>query len=111
MILDCENVGGIPPTPPSPGVGLRRKGPKSLPKLPMSAFTPPNTGTSEHFPLAPSPSAIHPTRVIDAHVSLKGSVLSSWKKEGDPVLGNKLTGIVVSLQDKTSEEIEEFMES
>lgn len=37
----------LPPQPTSPGVGIRRKGPKSHPSLPLSAFTPPNSGTSE----------------------------------------------------------------
>jgi hypothetical protein len=33
-----------PNLPISPGVGARRKGPKSLPTLPLSAFSAPNTG-------------------------------------------------------------------
>src|SRR5215469_13109041 len=43
------------------GVGARRKGPKSLPKLLMSVFSgPPSTGTQETFGLPPSPSHNHP---------------------------------------------------
>ncbi|KIK67308.1 hypothetical protein GYMLUDRAFT_37396 [Collybiopsis luxurians FD-317 M1] len=83
--------------PPSPG--FRRKGPKSLPKLPLSAFTPPNSGTSEKFPLPPSPSTVHPERVIDANVvaSSGDALLSLWKKEAGPNLGSRIGGVVVSL--------------
>ena len=41
---------------------------KPIPKLPLSVFTPPNSGTSDRFPLPPSPSAVHPAEVIDAQV-------------------------------------------
>ncbi len=56
-------------TPPiSPGVGARRRGPKSLPTLPLSAFSPPDTGISDSFPLPQSPTTVHPERVVDANV-------------------------------------------
>jgi len=89
----------IPPTPPSPGVGTRRRGPKSLPRLPMSAFTPPNSGSSEKFPLPPSPSTVHPEKVIDANVIvLDGDLnLSEWKQEAGQVLGGRIGGVVLSL--------------
>ncbi|TFY60398.1 hypothetical protein EVG20_g7437 [Dentipellis fragilis] len=71
-------VEDYPIAPPlSPGVGARRKGPKTLPRLPLSAFSPPNSGVSESFPLPPSPSTVHPDRVVDASVS----VLTEWKKQ------------------------------
>ena len=82
--------------PPSPGVGARRKGPKTLPKLPLSVFTPPSTGTSDRFPLPPSPSAVHPTKVTDAHVL---SNLTSWKAETDTAFGSKSDGVVLSVDD------------
>lgn len=89
----------IPPTPPSPGVGLRRKGPKTLPRLPLSAFSPPNSGTSERFPLPPSPSTVHPESVVDAHVVLSDEdlTLTQWKKEAGQVLGGRIGGVVLSL--------------
>lgn len=82
---------------PSPGVGARRKGPKSLPKLPLSVFTPPNTGASDKFPLAPSPSAVHPSRVVDAQVQFNNASLTTWAAEVNNVFGSKIDGIVVSL--------------
>ncbi|KAJ6587025.1 hypothetical protein DFH09DRAFT_242963 [Mycena vulgaris] len=89
----------IPPTPPSPGVGMRRKGTKALPRLPLSAFSPPNSGTSERFPLPPSPSTIHPEFVVDAHVVVDDAdpSLASWKKEAGKALGGRIGGVVLSL--------------
>lgn len=96
----------IPPTPPSPGVGVRRKGPKTLPRLPLSAFSPPNSGTSERFPLAPSPSAVHPDTVIDSHVALAegDASLSQWATEAGQLLGGRIGGVVVFLHEKTAVE-------
>ncbi|CAK5281582.1 unnamed protein product [Mycena citricolor] len=93
----------IPPTPPSPGVGVRRKGPKILPRLPLSAFSPPNSGTSERFPLPPSPSAIHPELIIDAHILLAGGDLSSWRKEAGSELSGRIGGVVVGLPETDPE--------
>ena len=95
------------PTPPSPPhVGLRRKGLKTLPRLPLSAFSPPNSGASERFPLPPSPSTIHPDNVVDAHIVATADDLSQWKQEAGEVLGGRIGGVVLSLQDKQPTEIE-----
>ncbi|KAJ8481525.1 hypothetical protein ONZ51_g5942 [Trametes cubensis] len=100
----------LPPVPKSPSVGARRKGPKSLPKLPMSAFTPPNTGTSDKFPLAPSPSSLQPTEVIDAHVIAPKGDLSSWKSQVGQNLGGRLRGLVLSLHGVQPEEVEKVVQ-
>lgn len=73
----------------------RRKGTKQLPRLPLSAFTPPNTGTSDKFPLPPSPSTVHPETVIDAHV-YGDAELTNWRKEAGETLGSRVTGVVLS---------------
>ena len=97
------------PTPPSPPhVGRRRKGPKTLPRLPLSAFSPPNSGTSDRFPLPPSPSTIHPDSVVDAHVVAAGD-LSHWKQEAGEVLAGRIRGVILSLQDKEPTEIEKIV--
>ncbi|KAJ7680429.1 hypothetical protein DFH06DRAFT_1031427 [Mycena polygramma] len=90
-------MASIPPTPPSPGFGSRRKGIK--PTLPLSAFSPPNSGTNERFPLPPSPSTVHPAVVVDAHVVVADGdpTLASWKKEAGQALGDRLGGVVLSL--------------
>jgi hypothetical protein len=92
-------------TPPStPGVGMRRRGPKSLPSLPLSAFSAPNSGTSEAFPLAPSPSTVHPESIVDAHVIIsKDFTLDQWKKEAGDVLGSRSGGTVLLLHGDRSE--------
>ncbi|KAG7098660.1 hypothetical protein E1B28_000576 [Marasmius oreades] len=89
----------LPPQPTSPGVGIRRKGPKSHPSLPLSAFTPPNSGTSERFPLPPSPSTVHPEKVLDASVALLSSDddLSQWKVHAGQTLGIRIGGLVAAL--------------
>lgn len=89
----------IPPTPPSPGVGARRKGARPHPRLPLSAFSPPNSGTLESFPLPPSPSTVHPEFVIDANViSPDGDLdLARWRSETGQLLGGRIGGIVLSL--------------
>ncbi|KAF8557588.1 hypothetical protein OG21DRAFT_1406834 [Imleria badia] len=46
---------------------MTRKG-KEIPRLPLSAFSPPNTGTSDTFPLPPTPSVVSPRGVVDAHL-------------------------------------------
>lgn len=99
----------IAPTPPPPGlhgVGQRRKGPKTLPRLPLSAFSPPNSGTSERFPLPASPSTIHPDNVVDAHIVATTGDLSQWKQEAGDVLGGRVGGVVLSVQGKEPSEIE-----
>jgi len=88
------------PVPPSPGVGVRRKGPKTLPRLPLSAFSPPNSGVSESFPLQPSPSTVHPDRVVDASV---GGSLVEWKDEAGKVLEGRIGSVVVKV---TRDELE-----
>lgn len=97
----------VPPSPP----GGRRKGPKSLPKLPLSAFTPPNSGTSEKFPLAPSPSTVHPETVIDANVVALNddSSLSRWKIEAGPHLGSRIGGIVVLMSSGDEDSLSKYV--
>ncbi|KAJ7722134.1 hypothetical protein DFH07DRAFT_293653 [Mycena maculata] len=99
----------IPPTPPSPGVGLRRK-PKTLPTLPLSAFSPPNSSTGERFPRPPTPSRVHPVQVVDAHVVVVGDAtasLESWKKEAGKALGGLIGkgGVVLALPATASDEL------
>ncbi|KAE9411358.1 hypothetical protein BT96DRAFT_1011188 [Gymnopus androsaceus JB14] len=90
--------------PPSPGG--KRKG-KTLPKLPLSAFSPPNSGTSEKFPLPPSPSTVQPESVLDANVvaSNGDALLSRWKIDAGPQLGSRIGGIVVSLSNTNEESL------
>ena len=74
----------------------RRKFPKDLPKLPMSAFSPPNSSALDSFPL-PSPDAFQPTQVIDANVVSNDINYTQWKKEAGPNLGSKIRAVVLSL--------------
>ncbi|KAF8806433.1 hypothetical protein BYT27DRAFT_7190988 [Phlegmacium glaucopus] len=76
---------------------LRRKFPKDLPKLPLSAFTPPNSSALESFPLPPSPSTLQPAQVIDANIVSNDIYYSQWKKEAGQILGGKIRGVVLAL--------------
>jgi len=82
--------------PVSPGVGARRKGgPKAIPRLPLSAFTPPNSGTGEKFPIPPSPGTVHPDAVIDSTVTAQD--LAGWKASLGPTLDKRISGVVLAL--------------
>ncbi|KAF8590964.1 hypothetical protein K439DRAFT_1644488 [Ramaria rubella] len=85
-------------------VGVRRKGPKTLPRLPPSAFSPPNSGTSERFPLPPSPSTTHPVAVIDGYVSAN-EVLQDWKENIGHSAPRKVNGIVLALPAGSSADV------
>lgn len=74
---------------------MRRKAPQSLPRLPLSAFSPPNSGTSDTF-LPVSPSTVQPERIIDSHVVATEGDLKHWKKEAGPALGEG--GVVLNIQ-------------
>ena len=100
----------LPPTPKSPGVGARRKDPKQLPTLPLSVFTPPNTGTSDKFPAHPSPSTLHPEEIIDAHVLNASGDLSGWKSETGQTIGGRVRGIVLSLHGAQETDIEKLIQ-
>ena len=82
----------VEPPLKSPGLGGKRKGPKERPKLPLSVFTPPSTGTSDRFPLPPSPSVVHPTKITDAHIV----DYDSWKTESESAFSGKADGVVIS---------------
>lgn len=77
----------------------RRRVPRPKPKLPLSAFSPPNSGTGDSFPLPPSPTTTHPNSIIDGNVIVANGdlKLSLWKAETGQILGSKVGGIVLSL--------------
>ncbi|KAG6842178.1 hypothetical protein C0991_001671 [Blastosporella zonata] len=98
--------------PPQPlSKGTRPRPPK--PRLPLSAFSPPNTGTGESFPLPPSPTTTHPSTIIDANVIIANGHLdlSLWKAEAGPVLGSRVGGIVLSLPGADLEKVVEQLAS
>jgi len=76
---------------------FHRKYPKDLPKLPLSAFTPPNSSALESYPLPPSPSTLQPAQVIDANVVSNDINYNQWKKEAGQNLGSKIRGVVLAL--------------
>lgn len=76
----------------------RSKPAKPIPRLPLSAFSPPNSGTGEKFPLPPSPKTVHPQTVLDASVALSSAdTLSSYSSALGNNLSSRLYGVVVSV--------------
>ncbi|KAG6832632.1 hypothetical protein H0H92_014468 [Tricholoma furcatifolium] len=91
--------------------GTKPRPPK--PRLPLSAFSPPNTGTGESFPLPPSPTTTHPSVLIDANVIVAGGNLdlAQWKSEAGSVLGTRTSGVVLSLPGADLEKVVEQLSS
>lgn len=92
------------PVPPSlSSTSGRRKGPKNLPTLPLSAFSPPNTGTSESFPIPPTPSTVVLDGVIDSHLRVTA--------EGQAAVGQDiLKGVVFTLDGQQSGDVVKSLE-
>ena len=107
----------VEPSTSAESVGKRRKGLKTLPKLPLHIFSPPNSGSADKFPLPPSPSAVHPSKVVDAHVLIKskeeaeGKALERWSGEiAERGIKEKVEGVVVSVQGVEEGDVEEAVE-
>ncbi|KZT08501.1 uncharacterized protein LAESUDRAFT_697428 [Laetiporus sulphureus 93-53] len=98
-------------SPLSPSVGARRKGPKTLPRLPLSAFTPPSSGTGDTFAVAPSPSVLQPREVVDAYVIAAGGDLTRWKEEvAGRTLGSRAKAAVLSLYGEEPAQLEKIIQ-
>jgi len=82
----------------------RRKGPKQLPRIDLTVSTPPNSGVSDRFPRPPSPSTVHPEKVVDAHV-IGDPDLQKWQKEVGGLLGSRAHGVVLSSSVDKAEEV------
>jgi len=89
----------------SPGLASGRR--KNPPKLPLSAFSPPNTGTSDTFPLPPTPSAVVPAGVIDSHlrVSADPASISQYKENIGQLVLEKITAVVLTIDSRPSDDI------
>jgi hypothetical protein len=85
----------IPTTPLS---ARRSKPAKPIPRLPLSAFSPPNSGVGEKFPLPPSPATVHPQAVCDASVIISSiDALTAYSTALGKSLSTRLSGVVVSV--------------
>ncbi len=71
--------------------------PKSLPTLLLSAFSLPNTGISDSFPLPQSPMTVHPEHVVNANVQCS---TPKWREQTN---GSSLGGRVGAIVVKASE--------
>ncbi|KAI6125705.1 hypothetical protein EV401DRAFT_2088010 [Pisolithus croceorrhizus] len=82
-------------------------GPRNLPKLPLSAFSPPNTGTSDTFPFPPTSSAVVPTGIVDAHlrVSAIPDDVNRYKGDIGQLVLEKTEGVVLIVENQPSDDI------
>ncbi|KAF8622688.1 hypothetical protein AX15_006788 [Amanita polypyramis BW_CC] len=91
----------------------RRKIPKSLPRLPPSAFTPPNASSGDSFPLAPVTHSVHPAKILDANVIINDDDinLTRWFREAGPNLTERIAGVVLTLSGTEEAKIKQILAS
>ncbi|KAG1716640.1 hypothetical protein ID866_518 [Astraeus odoratus] len=94
----------------SPGLANGRR--KNPPKLPLSAFSPPNTGTSDTFPLPPTPSAVVPVGVVDSHLRVSASPASidQYKENVGQLTLEKITAVVLTIDSQRSNDIPSLLQ-
>lgn len=81
---------------------------KPTPRLPLSAFSPPNSGTGDKFPLPPSPGTVHPSSVFDGGISLTSiDDLGGYLDAAKAVHSDRLNGLVVSVPSDGLETLEQ----
>lgn len=91
----------------------RRKNPKSLPRLPPSAFTPPNATPGDSFPLVPGSNTAHPPKIIDANLVIANDDinLTRWLREAGPNLSERIAGVVLTLSGSEQDKIKDMQAS
>ena len=94
-------------------MATRRKDPKSLPRLPPSAFSPPNATPGDSFPLVPGSHSVHPAQIIDANVIINGDDinLTRWFREAGPNLSERIAGVVLTLAGSENDKLKDMQAS
>jgi hypothetical protein len=80
---------------------------KVPPALPLSAFTPPSTGTADRFPFPPSPTSVTAESIIDANVVVSSADLTQWKSEATSELKGKISGVVLLVKADDAQQLVE----
>jgi hypothetical protein len=85
----------------------RNKPAKPKPRLPLSAFSPPNSGTGDKFPLPPSPATVHPQVVYDASARIPSiDALNGYSSTLGNALSSRLKGVVVSIPEDAVDSVD-----
>lgn len=94
----------------TPSLNARRgKTAKPIPRLPPSAFSPPNSGTGERFPLPPSPATVHPQTVLDSSATISSiDALTAYSAALGSSLSGRLSGVVVSIPESSVESVDQL---
>ncbi|KIK97364.1 hypothetical protein PAXRUDRAFT_824993 [Paxillus rubicundulus Ve08.2h10] len=93
-----------PANAPPPLASVRRKC-KQIPRLPLSAFSPPNTGTSDTFPLPPTPSLVVPLGVVDSHLQVTVDSEGVYKADISHLDQGKEKGAVLAVKGQSADVI------
>jgi hypothetical protein len=75
--------------------------PKSLPTLLLSAFSLPDTGISDSFPLPQSPTTVHPEHVVDANVRCS---IPEWREQTNGSSLEDRVGVIMVKSSETESE-------
>jgi len=97
----------VPPPTPLSASTRRHKAP---PALPLSAFTPPSTGTADRFPFPPSPTSVTAQSIVDANVVVSSADLGQWKSEATSELKDKISGVVLLVKGSNVGQVVEQLE-
>lgn len=88
----------------------RRRG-KDIPRLPLSAFSPPSTGTSDTFPIPPTPSLIVPSGVVDSHLQISLDAAGRYDADIAHLQSARKRAVVLSSGGHSAESIVRSLQS
>ncbi|KIJ18625.1 hypothetical protein PAXINDRAFT_71388 [Paxillus involutus ATCC 200175] len=99
------SISTMAPANAPPPLGSVRRKCKQIPRLPLSAFSPPNTGTSDTFPLPPTPSLVIPQGVVDSHLQVTVDSEGVYNADISHLDQGKEKGVVLAVKGQSADVI------